>query len=101
MFEKFIRFDKMITPTIIKILFWIGVALSVLSGLGFIIAGMNSYYGGGIQVFTGLLVIVIGPLVVRVYCELLIIFFKMHESLREIKTLLNKRTGTGNDPDNT
>ncbi|GAE95484.1 hypothetical membrane protein [Gracilibacillus boraciitolerans JCM 21714] len=83
--EKFIKFDSMITPMIIKIIFWIGVGLSILSGLGIMISGFTTYYGGGFQVFLGLVVIVVGPLIIRIYCELLIVVFKMHDALQTIK----------------
>ncbi|KAB8130783.1 DUF4282 domain-containing protein [Gracilibacillus oryzae] len=83
--QKFLSFDKMITPTIIKVVFWIGVAITVISGLGTMIAGFSSFYGGGFQVFTGLLMIIIGPLVVRIYCELLILMFKMYDALQDIR----------------
>lgn len=96
--NQFLNFDKMITPTIIKIVFWIGIGFSVLAGLGMIISGISSYYGGGIQVVMGLLTIVIGPFFVRIYCELLIIFFKMHESLQSIKSTLEKQSETNINP---
>ena len=83
--DRFLNFDKMITPTIIKIIFWIGVVLSVLLGLGMIVSGFGSYYGGGFQVFMGLVTIVVGPIIVRIYCELLIVVFKMHDALQAIK----------------
>ncbi|MGM8366173.1 DUF4282 domain-containing protein [Virgibacillus sp. W0181] len=91
-FQDFLRFDKMLTPTIIKIVFWIGVVISVLSGLGMVVGGLNSPWGGGFQVIMGLLTIVIGPIIVRIYCELLIIFFKMHETLHDIKGLLSNQS---------
>ncbi|GGJ89967.1 hypothetical protein GCM10007063_10770 [Lentibacillus kapialis] len=87
--NEFLSFDKMLTPTIIKIVFWIGIVFSVLSGLGMMVTGANSVVGGGFQVIMGLLIIIVGPLLTRVYCELLIIFFKMHESLQEIKKSLS------------
>lgn len=90
--NKYINFDKMITPTIIKILFWVGVGLSVISGLIMIVSGISSPWGGGMQVIMGLLTIVIGPLVSRIYCELLIVMFKMQESLVDIKGLLEKQS---------
>ncbi|WP_148434746.1 hypothetical protein [Gracilibacillus massiliensis] len=31
------------------------------------------------------MVIVVGPLVTRIYCELLIVVFKMHDALQTIK----------------
>lgn len=74
----------MITPTIIKILFWIGLALAALTGLFFIISGIITPFGGGAMVLTGLLTLVVGPIIVRVYCELLIVIFKMHEALDKI-----------------
>ena len=82
---NFLSFDKMITPTIIKIIFWIGVVMSALSGLSMIITGFNSSYGSGFAVLMGLLTLVLGPLLVRVYCELLILFFKMYDSLKNIE----------------
>lgn len=81
---KFVNFDKMITPTIIKILFWIGIAVVVISGLFSLVGGIITPYGGGRAVLMGLLTLVIGPIVVRVYCELLIVIFKMHEALEKI-----------------
>lgn len=86
--NNFLNFDKMLTPTIIKIVFWIGAGLSVLMGLIMIIQGASAYYGGGATIFMGLLTILIGPFVVRIYCELLIIFFKMNETLQDVKNLL-------------
>lgn len=83
--KTFLSFDKMITPAIIKIIFYIGLVISVLGSIGMIIYGMNAYYGGGVQVLIGILSLIFSPIIVRVYCELLIIIFKIHESLVEIK----------------
>ncbi|WP_347862261.1 DUF4282 domain-containing protein [Salimicrobium sp. PL1-032A] len=87
--KNFLNFNKMITPSIIKIIFYIGVVITVLVGIGMIASGMDSVYGGGFQVFSGMLFILIGPLIIRVYCELLIVMFKMHESLHEINNKLS------------
>lgn len=88
--DKFLNFDSMITPLIIKVVFWIGVGVSVLAGLSMIIMGLNSTFGSGFQVISGLATIVVGPILVRIYCELLIIMFKMHESLQDIRQSLKK-----------
>lgn len=81
----FFSFDKMITPAIIKIVFYLGIIASVISGLLMIFSGINAYYGGGFEVFAGILTIIFMPIIVRIYCELLIVIFKIHESLIEIK----------------
>lgn len=81
----------MITPVIIKIVFWIAVGGAVLVGLFSIGTGMVTYDGQGLVV-SGILMIILGPLVVRIYCELIIIMFKVYESLNEIKDTLKKST---------
>ncbi|MBF4694519.1 DUF4282 domain-containing protein [Fusibacter sp. Q10-2] len=83
--KTFLNFDKMITPTLIKIIFYIGIIMSTLGGLGMILNGLRYPFGGGVHVFLGLLTLVISPIIVRVYCELLIVVFKIHDSLNEIK----------------
>ena len=47
--EDFLKFRKMITPIIIQILFWIGVVLCVIVGIGEIVAGIDrpADSGGG------------------------------------------------------
>ena len=85
--EDFISFRKMITPTIIKVLFWIGVAGSVISGL-IQIASSFGRYGNGFLFLSGLLVIIVGPVLTRIYCELLMLFFCMYDTMVEIKDSL-------------
>ena len=84
-FSEFISFRKMITPTIIQILFWIGCGASVLGGLFLLFAGATSSFGGGFMVLQGLLMIVLGPIAVRIYCELLILAFKIYDALVGIR----------------
>mgnify|MGYP001346096307 FL=1 len=88
--KRFIQFDRMVTPAIIKAVFWIGVIVTVLAGLAQIFAGMSAPFGGGAQVVGGLLIIILGPLFTRIYCELLIILFKMHETLQKINDNLKQ-----------
>ena len=89
--EDFLNFKKMITPLIIKILFWVGVVLCVLSGIATIIGGANASYGGGKMVLMGLLTIVLGPVIVRIYCELLIVIFSVNDTLTEIRDVLKEK----------
>jgi len=78
----------MVTPVIIQILFWIGAAACIIAGLGGIFRASGPNPGKDIGI--GLLVLVLGPLVVRVYCEILIIFFRINETLTEIKHLVER-----------
>lgn len=89
--KKFLNFDQMITPMIIKVVFWIAVALMIIGGLFYIGVGMTTYNGQE-GVIVGILMIVFGPLMARVYCELIMITFKLYESLNEIKHTLKQTT---------
>jgi len=74
---EFLSFRKMITPVIIQVIFWLGVVGSVLVGLGAVFGGRGLY---------GLGLIVVGPIVVRIECELLIIMFRIHDALQDIRS---------------
>lgn len=87
--SSFTNFEKMITPVIIKILFWIGVVFSVLMGLILFIGGIAG--NGGSAVLAGLILMLIGPLFTRVQCELLIVIFKIHETLNEINQKIDNK----------
>jgi len=79
----------MITPVIIQILFWILIIIAVLVGIGMIIGGIAA--GQGMVAVLGLVYLVLGPIAVRVYCELLIIFFRMNDTLTDIHDVLKSR----------
>ena len=88
--NDFLSLRTMITPTLIRFLFLAGVALSVLVGLFMVGAGMFSSWGGGGTIFAGLLWIVFGPLLVRLYCELMIVIFSINDHLLSVRDSLGK-----------
>lgn len=92
--KSFISFERMVTPVIIKVIFWFGMVASIIGGIviffGGIIQGIsNSEFGTIIGAFFGgPLAAILGVLVVRIYCELLILFFRINETLTDIKKAL-------------
>jgi len=88
--NDFLAFRTMITPVIIQIIFWVGVVLCLIVGFTTMFVGGN-YYGSGGGALAGFLIVVLGPVVVRIYCEILIIFFRINETLTEIKHELAAR----------
>ena len=76
----FLSFRKMITPVIIQIIFWIGVAAAIIGGIVVLVAADEA----GTRVL-GLLYMILGPLYWRVVCEIVILFFRMNETLTDIK----------------
>src|SRR5699024_5852513 len=98
MMQQCISIDKMITPTIINILFWIGVALSglfgiilIFSGLGQLFSGFGEGFYGFLMVLLGFASFVVGTLMSRIYCELLSVVFKMQEALSSIDRKLESK----------
>ncbi|NLK62634.1 MAG: DUF4282 domain-containing protein [Fusobacteria bacterium] len=71
----------MLTPIFIKWIFIFSLIVIFIAGIVMITKGATARYGGGGQVITGLLTMIIGPLVARIQCELFIVIFKIHESL--------------------
>lgn len=84
--RDFTNFDKMITPTIIRIIFWICVTCSVILGLVLMFGGL---FGSSGTVLGGLVLIILGPIFSRIQCELLIIIFKINDTLSAINRKLN------------
>jgi hypothetical protein len=84
-FAEFMSFRKMMTPVLIQILFWIGVVFSVIGGIVMIVAGATAYRGGAVMVLLGLFYLFLGPIWVRVWCELLIVFFRIEENTRFLR----------------
>ena len=80
----------MITPKLVNIFFWIGTIISMVIGLGLFIISLVNINSEGILI--GFLTMLLGPLVIRIYCELVIVFFMINETLTDIsKTLQQKK----------
>jgi hypothetical protein len=79
----------MVTPVIIQIIFWVGVVICIIVGIFLIGFGMQM--GESKSTWSGLALIFLGPLGVRIYCEILIIFFRINETLTEMKHLMEER----------
>lgn len=70
-------FDTMLTPKIITLVYWLLLAASVIGGITF----MFGPFGG---FFKGLGIIILGVLGSRIYCELLIVLFKINENIQAL-----------------
>ncbi|NQT74248.1 MAG: DUF4282 domain-containing protein [Chloroflexi bacterium] len=89
----FLGFRKMITPGIIQILFWLGVLGCVIGGIGIMTAEDEYGETDSANVIIGILYILIGPIVVRVYCELLILFFRIFDVVKDMLGVLKQGGG--------
>jgi hypothetical protein len=74
-FNDYLKFNKMITPVIIQVLFWLLVAAAILGGLGALYAH---------QVGAAIAMIILGPIFARVWAEMVIIYFKIYDAVQSI-----------------
>ncbi len=81
--NEFLSFRKMITPILIQVIFWL---TSAAVALALIVAAAQQ---GGAAILGALIMIPIAVLMIRVYCEVLIVLFRIYDTLVEI------RNGTG------
>ena len=76
-------FDTMLTPKVVTVVYW----LLLVSAL---IAGIGSMFYTGFQYMTfgtfcrGLLITVGGAIAARIWCELVIVLFKLNENVQRI-----------------
>ncbi|MGB8991495.1 MAG: DUF4282 domain-containing protein [Desulfobaccales bacterium] len=90
--SDFWAFRTMVTPVIIQMLFWVGTILCIIIGGIMTIYGATQYdMGQAHYLWKGVLLFLLGPLAVRVYCEILIVFFRINETLTEIKHAVEGR----------
>ena len=73
---EYLSFDKLITPTLVRILFWALVVVSIL-------VAISDIFGGSF--WRGVAIFFLGPLVARVYCEIIIVLFQINNILTEIR----------------
>jgi len=88
-FKDCFDFEKMLTPVIIKVIYWLLMALAILGGLIQIIVGLASRRGSGADVLAGLSALILGPVFIRIFCELLIVVFSINGHLADMKHSLN------------
>jgi len=91
--KDFLTFRRMMTPMIVQVLFWLGTAGCVLVGLFWILSVPFASQGWAqtkeqavvAQLFGGAAMLIFGPISVRIYCELLILLFRMNETLTDVR----------------
>ena len=77
--KEVLFFNTMLTPKLITVIYWLLLVLVLISGIGTMFSGF-----GFTSFIFGLLVIVFGALAVRIWCELLIVIFKINENTRRM-----------------
>ncbi len=74
--KDFLAFRKLVTPAIMPVVFWIGVGIAVIMGIITIVDGARAPFGGARMVIMGIITLFLGPVFVRILCELVLTFFR-------------------------
>ncbi len=83
--KEFFSFKRMLIPTLVRFIFWIGVAAAIL------LAIFNFTQK---EWLPGLILLILGPLFVRMVCEYVIVLFTINDTLTDIKDIVEARKTT-------
>jgi len=72
--KDFLNYKYMITPGILKL-------LSYIAMVGCVIAGIFMLF---VEPMSGIAMIVLGPIVTRIYTELMLVIFEIHGELKSL-----------------
>jgi len=73
--KEFLNYKYMITPGILKILSYVGMVIAVIAGL------VTAFTA---DLLTGIGMAILGPVVVRIYAELMLVVFEIHNELKKL-----------------
>ena len=76
-------FETMITPKIITFVYWLLLVAMVLAGLGSMLYTGFQYMTFG-SFMRGVGITVGGAIAARIWCELMIVLFKLNENVQKI-----------------
>lgn len=91
-FKDFLSFEKMISGSLIKLLYWLGLVIIVLFVLGALSGSISTMSWNGalglLQFVVALIAGALGILLWRVICEMYLTFLSMNDRLGEIRDKL-------------
>jgi len=80
--ERFFDFDHFIAPSYIKISFWLAFIVTIIWGFISILEGI--YSSDLNSFFKGIIILILGPLSLRLTADYLMVNFKIYEQLKQI-----------------
>jgi len=88
-FSDLFQWERFITPQIIKIFYWLAVAVAVLAGLSGVGSGLAMMFinpfAGLIAVLISVIIVIIGVIFARIAAEFILIVFRISEHLGAIR----------------
>jgi len=75
--RKFLTFDELIAPTVISVVYWIVIVVIIIGAIGSLFTGFRGF-------IVGIIGAIVALILWRVYCEIILIVFRIHAQLAEI-----------------
>ena len=75
----------MVTPFVIQVLFVLGCVVALIAGLVLVTRGLRDHDAR--EAVSGIGLFLFGPLVARIYAEILVVVFRINETLTDIRSL--------------
>ncbi len=89
-FSDLFQWERFVTPSIIKIFYWLAVGITVLFGLSGVASALGmmtvSVGGGLLMLLVSLLGMVVGVIFARIVAEFILIVFRINEHLGAIRS---------------
>ena len=76
--RKVLFFDEMLTPSLIRLAYWLLLAWVAWEGL------LKIFSGGFGNFVSGIIYILLGAILARVAAELVMVFFKINENIQKV-----------------
>ncbi|EPV5974499.1 DUF4282 domain-containing protein [Escherichia coli] len=81
MFSQWIDFDEMITPKIIKVIYWFFLFITVAGG---VIGMIANPFVGLLGLIMGIIGLIMGIIGLRIGCEMIILLFNIYKQVKKI-----------------
>jgi len=89
-FRDLFRWERFVTPSIIKLFYWLALAIVVLAGLQGLLAGLmtltTNLVGGIFAMLGAVLMTFVGIIFARIAAEFVLIVFRISEHLGAIRS---------------
>lgn len=87
---KYFMFDTMITPWLIRVLYFLAQIVVIIVSFAGAIGG-NDLFGMGNGIIFAIFFLLIASLIVRLIFELIMVQFKISENTSQLKDILNEK----------
>lgn len=88
-FSELLQWDRFITPSIIRVFYWLCLTMTALAGLSLILTALGmmaiNFVAGLLLLIASMVFILAAIIFVRILCELVMVIFRINEHLGAIR----------------